>query len=136
MSSFTESSSWQDWVDYCRGVDSQREGFDPDESNCPITSWGRSLGDVTFANAIRGASGELAVRACYWFVVNVWNDVPVSLKADVLAIISTEPPIAAIAYQHAETITESERIFLWNAFSDVMPVTRGKLVQMGGAPHG
>lgn len=136
MSDFTESSPWQSWVDFCREVDSRREGFDPDESRCPITSWGRSLGDVSFADAIHDASGDAAVRACHWFVINVWRDVPSGLKAAMIEIIAQEPPMAAITYQHGAGLAADERLVLWNAFSNVMPVTRDKLIKSGDFPHG
>ncbi len=136
MSDFTESSPWQSWVDFCREVDSRREDFDPDESQCPITSWGRSLGDVSFADAIHGASGDAAVRACHWFVLNVWSDVPPDLKAAMIEIIAHEPPMAAITYQHGAGLAADERLVLWQAFEGHMPVTRNKLIQRGEAPNG
>ncbi len=136
MSDFTESSPWQDWVDFCREVDSRREDFDPDEGRCPITSWGRSLGDVSFADALHGASGDAAVRACHWFAINVWGDVPSGLKATMLAIIAQEPPVAAITYQHGTALTADERLMLWQAFAEHMPVTRNKMIQRGEMPNG
>lgn len=140
MTSFTENSSWQAWVDFCREMDSTREGFDPDETSCTITSWGRSLGDVTIAEAValmpaRGLKGSEEIGSALWIVQHAFDVFPSSLRAKLLAVLTIDPPFAALAYRHAKGLTEQEKRILWDSFADWMPNMRETLAREIGEPQ-
>lgn len=136
MTTFTENSPWQDWVDFCREIDSAREGFDPDEAHCAITTWARGLGDVTFAEAVRSTPDWQAAQTMLWFTWNAFGHVPATLREDMLRMVTFEPPLAAIAYRMAhKKLTEAEKRILWDAFESAMPVMREKLASEIGEPQ-
>lgn len=137
MSAFTAKSSWQAWVDFCREVDSSREGFDPDEANCSITSWVRSLGDITIADAVammpKDRAGSLG--SALWIVRNALDAFPETLRIDLLRVLTADPPFSALAYRHAKGLTEPERRVLWDAFALTMPNMRDRLAREIGEPQ-
>ncbi|MBX3580850.1 MAG: hypothetical protein KF810_03000 [Rhizobiaceae bacterium] len=137
MTTFTANSSWQEWVDFCREVDSTREGFDPVEENCSLVIWARGLGDITLAEAIRGPCQDWqGSRAWTWAVTIAWDQVPQALKAEVLAVIGIEPPMAALTYERMTNhLTEPEKRILWDAFAPAMSVMREKLAREIGEPQ-
>lgn len=137
MTSFTETSSWQAWVDFCREADSAREEFDPDEANCAITTWGRSLGDITMKEAVEVEHPHYHSGMSFlWFVMNVMDHVPASLREGMLLQVCKDPPIAAMAYRYAHaSLSEREKRIVWDAFEGEMPSMRATLLEQIGEPQ-
>lgn len=136
MTTFTANSSWQAWVDFCR----QRGPVDPDENACGVNVWSREIGEVTMAEAIaampaRGIKGADEIATALWIVQHAFDVFPIALRADLLAVLTIDPPLAAIAYRHARGLTEPEKRILWNAFADWMPNMRETLAIEIGEPQ-
>lgn len=134
MPAFTEDSPWQDWVTFCRQTDSARPDFDPDERNCPVTTWARSRGEITLGAAVRRGRGHQAIQAMLWILTTVLDRLPETLRAPALRVVAQDPPMAAWLYGRGLPLSEIEKHILWDAFAETMPVTREKAARLIGAP--
>lgn len=133
---FTAKSSWQAWVDFCR----ERGPVDPDENACGVNVWSRDIGDVTIAEAValmpkRGLKGSEEIGTALWIVQHALDVFPATLRADLLSVVTIDPPLAAIAYRHAKGLTEPEKRILWDAFAPTMPNMRETLAHEIGEPQ-
>lgn len=136
MTTFTESARWQDWVDFCR----ERGPVDPDENACGVMIWSRAVGDITIAEAVglmpaRGLKGSDEIGCALWIAQHAFDAFPTALRGDLLAVLTIDPPFAAMAYRHAQGLTAAEKHFLWDAFESAMPVMRETLAAEIGEPQ-
>lgn len=133
---FTAKSSWQSWVDFCR----ERGPVDPDEMACGVNVWSREIGDVTIAEAValmpkRGIKGSDEIGTALWIAQHAFDVFPAGLRTDLLAVLTMDPPLAAIAYRRAKGLTEKEKRILWDSFADWMPNMRDALAREIGEPN-
>lgn len=128
MTNFTASSRWQDWIDHCRTIDRRRADFDSNEENCPITRWGRSLGDISIEEAITPGRGEaLEGRDAFlWFLMHTYLDLPVPMRSIVVDSVVANQHHAAVAWLKGVGIPEDVRRELLAACQH-LPVVQFKL---------
>ncbi|EKF44079.1 hypothetical protein NA8A_00015 [Nitratireductor indicus C115] len=126
---FTILDPWQDWVTACRDADSSREGFDPDEGNCQITTFSRSVGEVTIEEALRSMESiddARKIMALRWSIMNMWGAMSPALQDLFLWSISSSPQTCAAIYSAHDGMTPAHYGVLWNSFKDVMTVVAAR----------
>jgi len=118
-------SPWQDWVSYCRELDSVNEDFDPVEENCPVVMWARSLGDITLKEAVtKHCRNYYGGRAWGWAITLTYHKIPRTLVDSVLYCICENVPAAYMVYRDMDDVlNDYQKRILWYAIFRKKPVT-------------